>query len=113
MSMKAKAPAGATNTDQGNENLATGISTTDLTLRPADGYWALSINGRPALKFNHLYHAAETMKNIQEDLLDGFAIWDGDFTHVTAEYLNLTAHGSLRGDWRKAGADHRVCKGWS
>ena len=29
-----KAPAGATNTDQGNENLCTGISTTDPTPKP-------------------------------------------------------------------------------
>lgn len=112
MSTTDKSPARATNTDQAVENLA-GHLDTDLTLRPAAGYWALSINGRPALKFNHPLLAAETMKNIREDLLDGFAIWGGDFDHITAEYLDLAACGSMRGDWRKAGADHRVCKGWS
>lgn len=108
------APAGATNTDQGNENLCTGVSTTDLTLRPAAaGCWALSINGRPALTFNHLYHAAQTMRDIHDDLLDGFAHWAGEFDHITTEYLDLAAQGSVRGNWRKAGADHRVSIGWS
>lgn len=111
MSTTDKSPARATNTDQAVENLA-GHLDTDLTLRPAAGYWALSINGRPALTFNHVLHAAETMKNIREGLLDGFAIWDGDFDHITGDYLNLVAHGSVRGDWRKAGADHRVHRGW-
>lgn len=100
-----------TTTDKLNNDQA--VRTSDLTLRPVPGNcWALSIDGRPALIFNHLYHAAEAMKDIHGDLADGFALWGGDFDHVTAEYLDQSATGSVRGPWRKAGAEHRVCKGW-
>ena len=106
------ADVAATTTTAMNNDQA--VRTTDLTLRPATpGFWALSANGRPALMFNHHLHAAQTMHDIHEDLLDGFAHWAGEFDHITAEYLDFAADGSMRGDQRKAGADYRVCKGWS
>lgn len=109
--MKTPASVGAETREKSNDQAA---RTPDLTLRPAAaGCWALSINRRPALTFNHLYHAAQTMRDIHDDLLDGFAHWAGEFDHITTEYLDLAAQGSVRGNWRKAGADHRVSIGWS
>ena len=122
MQTNEKSPATRCNGDQAVENLGRDLDTDHATphrlmLSPTSGNdwwnWCLSINGRPALTFNHLYHAAQTMRDIHDDLLDGFAHWAGEFDHITTEYLDLAAQGSVRGNWRKAGADHRVSIGWS
>ena len=117
---KTPAPVAAGTREKSNDQAAHSFDHATphrLTLHPTSGNdwcnWCLSINGRPALTFNHLYHAAQTMRDIHDDLLDGFAHWAGEFDHITTEYLDLAAQGSVRGNWRKAGADHRVSIGWS
>ena len=61
------------------ENLPTGVSASDSTpttrvcLQPGPaGWWVLSVGGRPAVKFRDPVHAALTLRDVVEDLLDGF-----------------------------------------
>lgn len=114
-------------TTTGNELLATACSTNDPTpsarvcLQPGSvGWWVLSVEGRPAVKFRDPVHAALTLRDVAEDLLDGFQFWkehdDGRYTRVTAVYLQAVAEGNLPAARLAATAqDSRgftVCRGW-
>jgi len=108
------------------ENLPTGVSASDSTpttrvcLQPGPaGWWVLSVGGRPAVKFRDLVHAALTLRDVAEDLGDGFRFWkehdDGRYTRVTAVYLQAVAEGNLPAVRLADAGDSRafaVCKGW-
>jgi len=108
------------------ENLPTGVSASDSTpttrvcLQPGPaGWWVLSVGGRPAVKFRDPVHAALTLRDVAEDLGDGFRFWkehdDGRYTRVTAVYLQAVAEGNLSAARLGAAGDSRpftVCKGW-
>ncbi|WP_313504231.1 hypothetical protein [Corynebacterium variabile] len=120
------AAVGATTTTA-DELHVPGGSTNDPTptarvcLQPGSvGWWVLSVEGRPAVKFRDPVHAALTLRDVAEDLGDGFRFWkqhdDGRYTRVTAVYLQAVAEGNLPAARLAATAqDSRgftVCKGW-
>ncbi|MGP5146123.1 hypothetical protein [Corynebacterium variabile] len=124
-STKQTAAVGATTTT-GNELLATACSTNDPTpsarvcLQPGPaGWWVLSVEGRPAVNFRDPVHAALTLRDVAEDLGDGFRFWkkhdNGRYSRVTAVYLQAVAEGNLSAARLGAAGDSRpftVCKGW-
>lgn len=119
------AAVGATTTTA-IENLPTGVSASDSTptarvcLQPGSaGWWVLSVEGRPAVKFRDPVHAALTLRDLAEDLGDGFRFWkehdDGRYTCVTAVYLQAVAEGNLSAARLGVAGDSRpftVCRGW-
>lgn len=119
------AAVGATTTTA-IENLPTGVSaidptpTTRVCLQPGPaGWWVLSVDGRPAVKFRDPVHAALTLRDVVEDLLDGFRFWkehdDGRYTRVTGDYIVAVAEGNLPAVRLAAAGDSRpftVCRGW-
>lgn len=120
------AAVGATTTTA-DELHVPGGSTNDPTptaracLQPGSvGWWVLSVDGRPAVKFHDVVHAALTLRDVVDDLRDRFAFWaacdGGRFTSVTAEYLQVVVEGNrLGGLLAGSRADSYpfiVCKGW-